>query len=153
MRKKLGMIICVSAIGIGVAIAGQRVFGAEDIKAQIEAANAKFVQIFEAGDAAGVAARYTKDGQVLAPGSDTVSGTAAIEAFWKAGMQAGVPKLTLTTLEAEQHGDTAIEVGRAGIFDAQGNQLDASKYIVIWKRVNGEWKLHRDIFNAMGPAK
>jgi hypothetical protein len=26
------------------------------------------------------------------------------------------------------------------------------KYVVVWKRVGGQWRLHRDIWNAM-PAK
>ena len=28
---------------------------------------------------------------------------------------------------------------------ADGQTLDESKYIVIWKRVGDEWNLHRDI--------
>jgi hypothetical protein len=30
--------------------------------------------------------------------------------------------------------------------------LDQGKYIVIWKREKGQWKLHRDIFNSSVPA-
>lgn len=26
------------------------------------------------------------------------------------------------------------------------------KYVVVWKRVDGQWRLHRDIWNTM-PAK
>jgi len=33
-----------------------------------------------------------------------------------------------------------------------GQELDAGKYIVIWKREDGQWKLHRDIFNSSLPA-
>ena len=51
-----------------------------------------------------------------------------------------------------KHGDTAIEVGRAELFDAAGEIADTLKYIVIWKRVDGKWKLHRDIFNSITPA-
>jgi ketosteroid isomerase-like protein len=29
--------------------------------------------------------------------------------------------------------------------------LDKGKYIVIWKQEDGQWKLHRDIFNSSMP--
>jgi ketosteroid isomerase-like protein len=35
-----------------------------------------------------------------------------------------------------------------------GKVVDRGKYIVIWKREQGQWKLHRDIWNtSMPPAK
>jgi hypothetical protein len=33
-----------------------------------------------------------------------------------------------------------------------GSILDTGKYIVIWKRENGAWKWHRDIWNSSRPA-
>jgi hypothetical protein len=29
-----------------------------------------------------------------------------------------------------------------------GDLIDRGKYIVIWKLIQGEWKLHRDIWNS-----
>jgi ketosteroid isomerase-like protein len=150
MKKTFG-------VGVGVLIAvvalvAARAGGEDDIKAQIEAANRGFMEVFGKNDAAGVAACYTADAQLFPAGQDVVKLNAAIEAYWKAAMPAeGALNVTLTTLEAEQHGDTAIEVGRATIADAKGKTLDIAKYIVIWKRAGGKWKLHRDIFNTNLP--
>jgi ketosteroid isomerase-like protein len=33
-----------------------------------------------------------------------------------------------------------------------GKVADRGKYVVIWKRVGGEWKLHRDIWTTSLPA-
>jgi len=33
-----------------------------------------------------------------------------------------------------------------------GRVLGKGKYIVVWKRVAGQWKLHRDIFNSNAPV-
>jgi len=52
----------------------------------------------------------------------------------------------------EQHGDTAIEVSKAELYAEGDKKIDDAKYIVIWKKENGEWKLHRDIFNSSRPA-
>jgi ketosteroid isomerase-like protein len=46
----------------------------KDIGADIAAANITFMQAFKSGDAAGLAALYTEDGQVLPPNSDFITG-------------------------------------------------------------------------------
>jgi uncharacterized protein (TIGR02246 family) len=122
-----------------------------DIRAAITAANRQFVGAFQRGDAAGMAGMYTPDGQLLPTNSDFVTGTAAIQAFWQAVMNMGLNQATLETVEVEGHGDTAHEVGRYTL-GAGGQVLDQGKYIVIWKRQGGQWKLHRDIWNSSLPA-
>ncbi len=145
--RKLASIVVVAAT-VGLTVSVRDALSADDIQSEIEAANKVFVAAFTSGDAAAVANCYTPNAQVFAAGMDVVTGTPAIEAYWKAGMQGGVERVTLTTLEAEEHGDTAIEVGRAELFNAGGDRIDQLKYIVIWKRIDGAWKLHRDIFNT-----
>lgn len=149
MKHKL--YVAVALAGLAIVIAVSPILGADDIKRQIDAANAEFGRLFEADDAAGLAARYTENGELLPPNAEAISGRAGIEVYWKAAVQ-GAGKVTLTALEVEQHGDTAIETGHAELADATGKQMDAAKYIVIWKRVGGEWKMHKDIFNSNLPA-
>jgi ketosteroid isomerase-like protein len=79
-------------------------------------------------------------------------GKEAIQAFWQATMDMGIASGQLEIREVEQHDDTAIEVGTYTLHAQDGTGLDAGKYIVIWKRVKGDWKLHRDIFNSSKPA-
>jgi hypothetical protein len=59
---------------------------------------------------------------------------------------------TITSTEAESLGDTAWDAGTYLIKSADGNVLDKGKYVTIWKRENGQWKLHRDIFNSDLPV-
>lgn len=152
MTKRIGVVVCAISAAIAIGWAVPQVRGAEDIKEQIAAANAGFIAAFGASDAKAVAACYTADGQVFPTGTGIVSGAAAIEAFWGGMMGGPVKTLKLITTEAEQHGDTAIEVGRVELFDAAGEIADTLKYIVIWKRIDGQWKMHRDIFNSNSPA-
>lgn len=152
MKKLMGVMVIAGLLIAGVA--AQRVLAAEDVKAVMEASNAKFVAAWEKKDGAGMAARYAADAQLLPTGSEIIKGSAAIQAFWQGAIDAGpATSAKFTTLEAEQHGDTAIEVGQAEMFDAQKKLLDTVKYIVIWKRVGGEWKMHRDIWNTNTPAQ
>ena len=36
--------------------------------------------------------------------------------------------------------------------DAKGAKLDNGKYIVVWKKERGRWKLHWDMFSTNNPA-
>ena len=114
----------------------------------IAAANDKFMSAFERGDARGVAALYTDDILMLPPGRDFITGKEGVEAFWAAVMEMGVRRAGLHTLEVDEQGDTAIEIGRGTLYAANGEVVDEPKYLVVWKRDGDQWKLHRDIWNS-----
>jgi ketosteroid isomerase-like protein len=118
----------------------------------IAAANRIFMSAFARGDAAGLAALYTATAQLLPTHSEPVTGTQAIRTFWQTVIDMGIKEGTLETLELEDHGDTAHEVGRYTLRGEAGQVLDRGKYVVIWKREGGQWKLHRDIWNSSLPA-
>jgi uncharacterized protein (TIGR02246 family) len=117
----------------------------------IEAANRTFMDAFARGDAAKLASLYTQDGKVLPPNGATITGPKDLEPFWQSLMDAGIKRVQLEIDEVEACGDTAHEMSRATLFGADGQVLDRMKYLVVWKRVDGEWKLHRDIFNSSQP--
>lgn len=123
-----------------------------ELQATISAANDTFMAAFARGDAKGLAELYTAEGQVLAPNAEIVSGQKALEGFWQALFGMGIKQALLEIQELEDHGDTAIEVSNYTLKGAEGQVLDQGKYIVIWKLVDGDWKLHRDIFNSSLPA-
>jgi uncharacterized protein (TIGR02246 family) len=122
-----------------------------ELRGAIAAANESFMATFKRGDAAGLAALYTENGQVLPPNSDSVTGRQAIQMFWQAVMDMGIKEAKLEIVEVEGHDDTAIEVSIFSLMGEGGQVLDKGKYIVIWKQEDGQWKLHRDIFNSSMP--
>ena len=124
----------------------------EKVREAIVAANMKFMTACSQGDAAGLAALYTDDGQVMAPNSDFITGKEAIQGFFQAFMDMGIKSMKLESIEVEGMGETAWEVGNYTLFGEGEQMIDTGKYIVIWKQVNGEWKLHRDIFNSNLPV-
>ncbi len=119
----------------------------------IQIANEIFMNTFARGDAAGMGALYTENGQLLPSNSDFVKGRKAIQAFWKGAMDMGIKSAKLETIDLEEHGDSAYEVGKYTLSGAGGQLMDQGKYIVIWKKQGGEWKLHRDIWNTSMPAQ
>jgi uncharacterized protein (TIGR02246 family) len=124
-----------------------------NIKASMEAANKNWMKAFKNADATAIAGLYTTRGQLLPANSHVVEGTVAIRDFWRSVMNMGIKEVVLETLEAEDLGDTAIEGGRYRLLVANGSVADAGKYIVIWKKEGGTWKLHRDIWTTSQPPK
>lgn len=114
-------------------------------------ANQRFMDMFAKG-AANIGSLYTSTGQVLFANNGIIQGTPAINTFWKGAYDAGVKRIKLETVEAKQEGSVVIEEGRNTSYGTNDTQLDAGKYIVIWKQENGEWKLHRDIGNTSLPT-
>jgi uncharacterized protein (TIGR02246 family) len=117
-------------------------------KAAIEAANAKWVELFNKGDFAGVASLYTEDATAFPPGSGMVKGRAAIGAMWK-GMADQVSDPKLTTLDVKRLGPSALrEIGYFGLKTKGPTPKEVTgKYVVVWERVGKNWKLATDIWN------
>src|ERR1700692_392926 len=75
-------------------------------KAEIEAVNAKWIELFNKGDFAGIASLYTADASAFPPGSPIVRGRDAIRAMWKdMAEKVGDPKLI--TLDVKPLGGAA----------------------------------------------
>lgn len=125
------------------------------VRKAIEAGNAKWVEAFNRGDAAGVAALYTDDATLLPPNSEMVQGKQGIQDFWNGGIQMGLKDAALTTVDVGGSGDTAYEIGKYTLKiqpAGQEGMTDSGKYLVVWKRqADGTWKLHVDIWNSSMP--
>ncbi|MFQ5629085.1 MAG: YybH family protein [bacterium] len=119
----------------------------------IVAAHKQFMDTFSKSDDAGMAALYTENAQLLPTNSDFVTGNANVQALWKTVFDAGIKKAKLETVEVEGMGNTAYEVGKYTLFAGDDQVADSGKYVVIWKKANGQWKLHRDIWNTSMPAQ
>ena len=123
-------------------------------RAEIEAANAAFMRGLEQGDAAAMAAVYEPDGRLLAPNTEPQQGSAAIEAFWKTIIDAGVRGALLETQTVDERDDLAVEVGRYTLRTAAdgGEIVDVGKYVVIHRRQpDGSWRYAVDVFNSNRP--
>jgi len=117
-------------------------------KAKIEAVNTKWMELFNKGDFEGVAQLYTVDAIAFPPGSAMVRGRAAIGTMWK-GMAEQVSDPKVTTLEVKRLGPLAArEIGTFSLTTKGPSPKEVSgKYLVVWERVAGEWKLAADIWN------
>ncbi len=99
------------------------------------------------GDFAALDRIYTRDARILPPGGEMVEGIENIRAFWRqAAKDLGVTSVRLDPFEVEAAGDFAFEVARGEVGTTKGAM--PIKYIVVWKRQDGNWRWHRDIWNG-----
>jgi ketosteroid isomerase-like protein len=85
----------------------------------------------------------------MPPDAPFVRGRDSIAQFWGSAIQQlGLKDVRLETLDLDLAGDLACEVGEAILTLETG--AATAKYVVAWKRVDGQWRLHRDIWNMKG---
>jgi uncharacterized protein (TIGR02246 family) len=123
---------------------------AEDVRQAIEGVNAQFVAAFKAGDAATIASLYTDTATVLPPSATEVAGREAIQQLWQSWIDDGLKDLTLEARTVESSGDLAYEIGEFGLqAPAENNAMVTAtgNYVVVWKREDGNWRLHVDTWN------
>lgn len=123
-----------------------------EVQSAIEAATNQLIEAFGRQDAAGCASLYTAQGAMLPPNADIAWGRPAIQEVWQGIFDAGLTAFRVESLEVERAGDLAYEMGRYTLYAGDNAVADEGKYLLIWKREAGQWRIHRDIVNTSRPA-
>ncbi len=138
--SRVGAITITLALLAGTAVAQD--------KPTIQKLNDQWAAAFNKGDSHAIAELYTEDAYVLPAGSEMAHGRQALQGFWDSAMkQLGDAKLT--TVDVQPLGpDAAREIGTFS-FKTKGNapQDVSGKYVVVWRKINNQWKLAADIWN------
>lgn len=128
-----------------------------DAEAAIRASNARFAEAVRAGNVAGVIRMYSDSAVIMPPNSVPVTGIDEIRRFWTGFLATGSIDATLITDDVDQSGDLAVERGRYQMTIVPVNGTapvhDAGKYVVSWRKINGQWRATNDIFNSSSPAQ
>ena len=127
-------------------------FDSTTAKKEIEAANSEFMALVSKGDSVGLANCYAIDAKLMGPNEPAVIGRKNIQTGMAGIIKSGVAKADLRAIDVWGIGDLLAEEGELTLFDKAGMQLDKGKYIVLWKKEDGKWKLFRDLFNSDLPA-
>ncbi len=148
IRRSTPAILFAAVLFVGCA--GERTdaeYDAEGTQTDIEAVNERFETYVAAQQWDSLMTLYTDDAIMMPQGAPMAEGNAIRDGFMQMG-EMGVTGVDLETVEIETAGNTAYEVGRYVLQGPNGLEIDHGKYLVVWKNVDGEWKLHRDMFNT-----
>ena len=121
-------------------------------KKEIEEANSNFMNVLSKGDSVGLANCYTADAKFMSSNAPAVAGRNNIQSAVAGLINAGVTKLNLKLLDAWGTEALVAEEGEFTLATKDGTQIDKGKYIILWKKEDGKWKLFRDIFNSDLPV-
>ena len=114
---------------------------------EVERFTRRFEALFNAGDAAGMAAFYTEDARLLAEHADLVQGRDAIERFWREAISRARSASAVRTIRLDEvvsSGDLGYALGTVVVRIPSGREL-TTKYATIWQRdADGGWRLAVD---------
>ncbi len=117
----------------------------------IDEKNAEFAKAFVSGDSTSMISHFTADGKLFPPNSPVVTGRNAIAKVIKQYLTYGIKEFKDETTSVYGAGEAIVEEGNIFMGDGKGNTLENGKYITIWKKVDGDWKVSSDIWNTSLP--
>ena len=122
-----------------------------DLLGAIAETRQAFAEGLRSGDAHRATEVYTDGATLLAPSAELIRGRAAIESFWKAGIEAGVSEADVEVLQLERQDGLAYEVGsyalRLDPLDG-GVVFERGLYLLIHERQpGGRWRRAVEMFN------
>ncbi len=120
-------------------------FDMQKAKSFIDSINTKFSEQTKLGDSIALASHYSSDAAILLPNSEPIRGKEILSA-WGSMLRAGSVDITFQTIDLAVSNDFLIETGYITTKGSE-NSINKSKYLVVWKKQNGEWKLYRDMVN------
>ena len=132
--------VAVTACGRSGAVA------AADATAEGANVTSRWSQAFAAGDAVKLASLYTEDARSTPPGGPPIVGRKAIEEYWRDDIGRGGVGTTLTPSDAFVAGDFLHTAGTYEVAGAAGAALARGQYQQVWTRVDGAWRLHREMW-------
>jgi ketosteroid isomerase-like protein len=148
LNMKNLLFFLILSVCLGACTSSQKQFDLANAKKEIEAINLEMASYISKSDSVGLASAYSKEGALMLSNRPTVSGQENITRAWGDIINAGVSKMTLTTLDVWGNEEYITEEGLISIETKDGTLLDKGKYLVLWKKEDGKWKLHRDISNS-----
>ena len=115
---------------------------------------ARWVKAVAAKDVAWIANVYAPDGRLMPPNATAAVGREAVREAWTRMLGTPGSALTFAPVEVRlaKAADMACDIGTWERPGPDGKVGDQGKYIVVWKKLHGEWKVVADIFNSDRPS-
>ncbi len=123
-----------------------------DDQAALEALNAEWGACASAGNVEGVVALYTSDATLVWPDAPAMQGTDAIRAAYTGMLAAPGVWIRFTPTTVTFSGDLAADFGVVELRMPPTAPMQTAKYLVVWKKVDGAWKVFYDAWNSNAPA-
>lgn len=124
-------------------------------KEAIQEAARQFSAAYMRGDAEAMTALYTPDAVIFPERSHAISGHDALQRYWTARPGQKITRHLLIPTDVTVDGKHAYD---HGVFEIAGERNGKAwgpfrgKYLVVWRREAGGWKMQLDMWNS-GPEQ
>jgi uncharacterized protein (TIGR02246 family) len=119
--------------------------------------NARWVRMIAAKDTAGIYELYASDALYMAPNAQALGGRPGVAKAWSGfyAMKGSSLSFRPTKVVVAQAGDLAYDVGTFtfGMDGPRGRIEDKGKYLTVWKKQDGAWRIAAEMYNSDLPAK
>jgi ketosteroid isomerase-like protein len=118
----------------------------------VEEKNRRFTEAHVTGDSVAMVDIFTQDARVLPPDSDPVIGRPAIEALTSQYLTFGITEFREETTAFYGGEDLLIDEGTYIMVYGADSTRESGKYLNVWKKEGGEWKVYSNMWNTNGPT-
>jgi len=105
-------------------------------------------------DAHRASEQYTQNCCLMANGRPSFHGRDAVKAFFEQACGNGITAARFATQEVDGGPEQATEIGQYSLFaqaqDGERQCVQEGRYFIAWRKVDGAWRIHRDMFNQAG---
>src|SRR5918993_3552973 len=111
----------------------------------------QFSAAYVRGDAPEMTELYTSDAVIFPERSTAITGTEAIRRYWTAKPGSRITRHVITPAHITVDGQHAYDHGTFEIAGVRGGKPwgpSRGKYVVVWRRQGGSWRIHLDMWNS-----
>ncbi|RDD38460.1 hypothetical protein TrispH2_009940 [Trichoplax sp. H2] len=123
---------------------------ADKIRRHIEESNKKIMEAYKSGSISDVIDMYTEDCRVMPASGHILVGRDVLAAAYADALDSGLNAIEITLDElgcvCNTNHDTVFERGRYKVFCSDSEMEDFGRYVVIWKKSAGIYKIYMNIF-------
>lgn len=155
----LGLLLCLNACQTKDQIRENKSkaeadFDLKAIKDSIAQANQLYEERFTRDDAQMYAKRYCRDAVIFPAENPSIAGRDSIRAYYYDKGRNKELKIVITEKNIYGSPELVVEEGIYDFPDGKGGSFDKGKFIALWKKEEGSWKLFREIWNTdLPPVK
>ena len=127
-------------------------FSLDAAKQTIDSANLRFADAVRRGDSAMLGGYYHSDALFMLPNYEPIA-KANIAATMGGMIRMGIKDTKLSTTDLVGNEDLLLETGTYEMYGDNKMVIDKGKYLMAWKKEDGQWKIYRDIINTNLPMR
>lgn len=130
----------------------QQLDGPKEDTRQILKAIKQFSEAVMASDYEAITNAYTTDGKIFPNNREIIAGHPSLKKYWTLPEGISIPYHQVTPEEIKVIGDFAYDYGLYEGKTQMANGKESKwkgKYVILWKKVAGQWKIYLDIWNRI----